>query len=161
MHIVYSILLAFICLILGFLIRNKIEGGKVFDYFATPGRDHHLELNWAGRQFFLLFSKGMSERWYEARAHLYQGVFISLLSTFHLIHIVRIEYETSRDCYISYVIFKTHGFQSLATLEKKMPEWIKTKKAEAKDAQHWYQTFVCGHNVIGDFMNGFFDQRNA
>jgi hypothetical protein len=95
----------------------------------------------------------MSERWYEARAHLNQGIFISLLSAFHLIHIVRIEYETSRDCYVSYVIFKTHGFQSLGDLKAKMPNWIQEKKDQAKDAKYYHQTFVCGHNVVDDFMN--------
>ena len=159
MQYVYSLLLALISLVLGFIIRDKMEGGKIFEYFATPCsgyKDKTLELNWSGRQFFYLFSKGMGERWYEARAHLYRGVFISLLSAFHLIHIVRIEYETSRDGYMSFVVFITHGFQSLATLQKKMPDWIKQKKSQAKDAQYWYQTFIAGHNVVGDCMNGDF-----
>lgn len=144
--------------ILGIIVRNKMDGTSFMEYFGTPcggrGDKSRLELNWTGRQFFYLFSRGMGERWYEARAHLNRDVFISVLSAFHLIHIVRIEYETSRDGYISWVSFVTHGFQSLATLKTKLPNWIKEKKAEAKDAQHWYQTFVAGHNVIGDWMNG-------
>lgn len=159
MEFVYAVLLAIVSLVIGFIIRDKMEGGKIFEYFATPGGGYHkpkLELNWTGRQFFYLLSRGMGERWYEARAHLYRGVFISILSAFHLIHIVRIEYETNRDGYVSYVVFITHGFQSLQTLKKKLPKWIKEKKSQAKDASYWYQTFVCGHNVIGDFMNGDF-----
>lgn len=151
--------------LLGIIVRNAMQGEGFMKYFGTPTGGRYdkpkLELNWTGRQFFLLFSKGMSERWYESRAHLYQGVFISLLSAFHLIHIVRIEYETSKECYVSYVIFKTHGFQSIESIKKQMPKWIKEKKSEAKDAQHWYQSFVAGHNVIGDFMNGFFEKYST
>lgn len=140
---------------LGAIIRHRMEGSGVLQYFGEPC-NQRLELNWAGRQFFLLFSKGMSKRWYEARAHLYQNVFVSLLSTFHLIHIVRIDYETSRESSYSYTITITHGFQSIRTLMTKMPQLIKAKKAEAKDATYWYQTFVCGHNVVGDCINGDF-----
>lgn len=156
MQYVYSVLLMIISLVLGFVIRDKMEGGKIFEYFATPGREKHVELDWGLKQFFELFSEKMGQRWYEARAHLYQGVFISLLSAFHLIHIVRIEYQTTREDYTSYVIVKTHGFQSLKTLKKKLPKWTKEKKSQAKDADYWYQTFVSGHNVISDFMNGDF-----
>jgi hypothetical protein len=140
-------------LLFGFIVRNRMEGGSIIKYLGSPC-DQRLELDWAGRQIFRLFSKGMSERWYEARAYLNQGIFFSLLAAFHLIHIVRIDYETSRDSYVSFVIFKVHGFQSIADLKSKMPKWIEEKKAQAKDAKYYHQTFVCGHNVISDYMSG-------
>lgn len=147
--------------IVGIIARNKMDGTSVMEYFGTPGGGPHgqkpkLELNWTGRQFFYLITRGMGERWYESRAHLRRGVFLSLLSAFHLIHIVRIDYETNREGYFTTVQFITHGFQSIQTLKKKMPAYVKEKKSQAKDADYWYQTFVSGHNVIGDFMNGDF-----
>lgn len=142
-------------LIIGTMVAHKLEGTKFLEYLGSPinGR---IELNWSLRQVLALFSKGMSERWYEAREHLHRGVFISLLSTLHLIHIVRFDYATTREDYYGTVTFIVHGFQSVQTLKTQMPQWIKDKKTEVKDADYWYQSFVAGHNVVSDFMNGYF-----
>lgn len=142
-------------LIIGTMIAHKLEGTKFLTYLGSPinGR---LELNWSLRQFLALFSKGMAERWYEAREHLNRGIFISLLSTCHLIHIVRLDYETTRENHFVTTQFIVHGFQSIQTLKKKLPQWISDKKKGLKDADYWYQSFVAGHNVVSDFMNGYF-----
>lgn len=157
MNYIFSIGFAVIAFVisfsLGFIAANKMHGTKMYDYFASPC-GNNLELDWGGRQFFRLFSKGMSERWYEARAHLNRGVFISLLATFHLIHIVRIEFETSKENLHSYDTMFVHGFQSLKTLKEKLPKLIEQARTKAKDAQYYYQTFISGHNIIHDFMNG-------
>ena len=145
---------------LGLIVRHAMQHDGFMKYFGTPTGGRYekpkLELNWGLRQFFLMFDKGMSERWYESRAHLYRGVFISLLSTFHLIHIVRFDFATNREDHFRTTTFITHGFQSIQTLKKKMPDWIKEKSKKVEGAEYWYQTFVAGHNVIGDFMNGDF-----
>lgn len=152
--VLVCVITAIIGFVFGMFVRNRMEGSELFEYFACPS-SKTFELDWTGRQFLRLFSEGMSERWYESRAHLYQGFWMSLLATLHLVHVVRIEYETSRDGYVSFVTVIVHGFQSIDTLKKKLPKLTQENKKYAKDASHWYQTFVTGHNVVNDFMNEY------
>lgn len=119
------------------------------EYLCTPSSGK-LELNWTTRQVLALFSKGASKRWYEARAHLGRGVFVSLLAAFHLVYVIRIEYETDKDSVLCYSTKIIHGFQSLNDIMKKLPVLSNTMRHEK--ATCYYQTFVSGHNIVHDFM---------
>jgi hypothetical protein len=147
---------AIVGFIFGFVVRNNIEGGDVLKYFGTPGREKQLELNWGLRQFFYLFSEKMGQRWYEARCHTYSGVFISLLATFRLIYIIRFEYGTEIEDRMVVKKCVIHGFRSYENLLSIIPAMAVEKQEQTEGALYWYQTFVAGHNVVGDFCNGFF-----
>lgn len=152
MHPYFVLLLVFIAgFVIGVIVRDAMNGSSFMKYFGTPSQER-LELNWSLRQFFMLFSNKAGKRWYESRQHLYRGVFVSLLCTFGLINLVRLEFGTSEDGRVSYVVFITHGFQSKQDMIKKLPVWINKYKHKAKDAQYFYQLFIAGHNVVLDWM---------
>lgn len=122
-------------------------------YFGSP-LDESFDIDWAGRQFFLLFGKAPSERWYEARAHLGCGVLISLLCMLRLIHVVRYgcyseEYGVS---FFRSKIRRYHGFRN----NKKLDAIIKTEMelANSYDLHPFTlvdQVFVAGRNVVYRF----------
>ena len=152
MHPYFVLLLMFVTgFVTGVIIRDAMKGGSFMDYFGTPSKGK-LELNWSLRQFFMLFSNKAGKRWYESRQHLHRGVFVSLVCTFGLINLVRLEFGTSEDGRVSYVVFITHGFQSKQDMIKKLPVWINKYKHKAKDAQYFYYLFIAGHNVVLDWM---------
>ena len=137
------------------------KGKKIHHHLASPVNDK-LELNWTGRQLFLLLSKGCSERWYEARAHLHQGFFKSLICAFGFIYLVRIDLIDDNQEKGESRVFTFHGFQSLEDVMKKTATIVKVYTLEVnatldKDEKvSYYQTFIAGHNVVGDFMDGSF-----
>lgn len=123
-------------------------------YLAAPSTGQ-LHLAWTTRQLLRLVSVSASKRWYEAREHLKQSVFKSILCTLGLIYIVRLEFETNDD---SRILFKTkifHGFRRFEDLKVKIAETIPEVREELPGAQYWYQTFVAGRNVIDDFLNSY------
>lgn len=137
---------------------------KVHKYLASP-TDDKLELNWTGRQLFLLFNKGCSERWYEARAHLHQGFWLSIACALRLVYLVRVDLIDDEQSKGRCRIFTFHGFQSV---EKVVEKTVKlrnifkyeiNKELSVSDKMDYYQTFVAGFNVVDDFMNGSFLSR--
>lgn len=140
------------------LRKMPIIGETIVKHFATPS-DNGFELNWFLRQFFLLFSERMSERWYEARQHTYQGVWVSLMCAFGICEVVRYEY-TSRtdDCrmYTKTVVYWwKFMFEKKSRLHRFLfTQWSVIRPHMAIDADSPYQIFHAGHNVIWDFMNG-------
>ena len=152
MHPYFVLLLVFVTgFVIGVIVRDTMKGGSFMNYFGTPSQEK-LELNWSLRQFFMLFSNKAGKRWYDSRQHLRRGVFVSLLCTFGLINLVRLEFETSEHDRVSYVVFITHGFQSKKDMVKKLPVWIKEYKHKAKDGKYFYQMFIAGYNVVCDAM---------
>lgn len=129
-----------------------------FRYFGTPS-SKKLELDWGLKQFFALFNKQMSERWYEARAHTYQGVWISLLCAFNIVTIVRFEFESKKDDCRYYTKIKTWKWTlSFKSGQEKMKfllsEVDNVRPHMPIDAGCLYQIFVAGDNVVWDYVNG-------
>jgi hypothetical protein len=117
--------------------------------------DNKLEFdNWFVRQFISLFSKRCGNRWYESRAHLFRGVFVSLLCTFGLIDIVRYEFEENdtNGWYTTSTRFY-FGFRSYSALLKKTRSDINHVRATTKNAGYFHQVFIAGHNVAYNFTD--------
>lgn len=137
------------------------KGKKIHKYLASPV-SNKLELDWSVRQLFMLFSKKRGDLWYEARVHLNKSVIKSLLCVFKIIYLVRIDLIDDNQERGKSRTFVLHGFQSLESVMKKSGQLINKFMEEVnsdlkeEDRMFYYQTFVAGHNVVADFMNGSF-----
>lgn len=137
---------------LGVFIGANPGKEKISNYFLSPST-RELNFDWAVRQFFLLFSKKMCNRWYEARGHMHCGIFVSILVTLHIINVGRIMFElTEYDNRYESVLFVTHGFQSRRNILKNIDKHISIAKQQVTEDCFYYQTFISGYNVIHDFM---------
>jgi hypothetical protein len=134
----FSVICAISLIIIVFLnidnLRNPVNNKLEFD-------------DWFVRQFISLFNRQCGNRWYESRAHLRRGVFVSLLCAFSLIDIVRYEFETGE-----YGRFVTGakfylGFRSYRALLKKVISDKNKVQSSIKEAQYFSQVFIAGHNV--------------
>lgn len=72
------------------IVKLLKEEGVIIKYLTSPVTKR-FEFDWTTRQLLALINKGASERRYEARAYCHQNIFISILTTLHLIWVVRIE----------------------------------------------------------------------
>ena len=135
--------------VVGFILGkwDKINFKKVYDFLATP-TDNKLELDWTLREIFSVFSINISERWYEARTHLNQSVFTSLLCALGLINIIQISYGSNEDGVYPFVTFKTHGFRSYDNLKEYAISMIDKKRKNIEEATYYERTFIAGYNVI-------------
>lgn len=94
-------LLIFVITVSGGLAMHVINKtpawlGVFHKYFSSPS-DNTYESAWFFRQFFRLFSLGMSERWYEARSYLRQSLFRSFLCAFGVLVIARYDFESKTE----------------------------------------------------------------
>lgn len=155
-HILFGIILGY------FLFDKEQKALKEFKKFLSSPMDERLEINWTTRQLLSLVSKPASERWYEARAHLHQNIFLSILCALHLIQLVRVDFIDDDQQRGRCKVFILHGFQSIYTIMKQSERLIKVTQEEVNketsedNKMSYYQTFVAGHNVVEDFMNGSF-----
>lgn len=138
---------------------------EVKKYFGSPC-DEKFDLNWSTRQFFRIFSKPMSERWYESRAHLRAGIWTSLACTFGLVTLVSADFMYDHDdsrgiseklCYGFWVLPGNHKERMLELIAEagEIGEGISKKDQPVS----LYQIFIAGENVVWDWMNG--DLRTA
>jgi hypothetical protein len=112
--------------------------------------------NWFVRNFLSLFNKQCGNRWYESRALLYRGVFVSLLCTFGLIDIVRYEFEREgHDNWFVYEVKYYVGFRTYSSLLKKTQIDIPKVQEKTKEAGYFYQVFIAGHNVVYDYTDSW------
>lgn len=162
---VNTALVGFFCyMFVNLLIKRNnptdVPKKKFLDRFRAP-TDGTFQLNWGLREFFKIFSKDMSERWYECRTHCNQGILVSLLSAFHLVWVVRGEFFIEgEDDRIGYVYSYIHGFQSVNTVFKKYKKYLDNdpefdKIYKERNFNGVYQVFIAGHNVVADFMSGY------
>ena len=124
------------------------------DHLRNP-LDNKIQINnWFVKQFISLFSKRCSRRWYESRALLHRGVFVSLLCTFGLIDIVRYEFEmiNTGGWYTTKVKLYL-GFRSYSALLEKTKSDVSKVQAATKDAGYFNQVFIAGHNVSYNFTD--------
>lgn len=145
MGIVFSI----ICF---FSYKTVTEDEETMKYLTSPV-DSKFNLNWTTRQIIALINAGASERWYESRTHCHKSILVSVLTTLHLIWIVRtdIGYIDEDDMfYCEYSYF--HGFRSFEALKKKCLSKKFLDKIIDIKKNYYYQTFICGHNVVNDFV---------
>lgn len=154
MEIIFAVVVGFF---LGNLNLKKVQKA-LHNKFRTPGKDS-IELNWGGRELFGMISKKAGNRWYEAREHLNQGVFVSLFCTFKLIWIVRVDLIDDSSEYGRSKTKIFHGFQSLQSVMEASNAFVKEfennyNKENPDKKMHYYQTFVAGYNVVQDYMNG-------
>lgn len=149
--------------VIGFILGSSKNKNIIETIKNSLGRptDGVVELNWGGKKLFGFFSDKAAQRWYEARAHLGYGVIISLLATFKLIYLIRIDLIDSNMSRGKSYKRVLHGFQSLDKVIKKA-QAISLKveeqynKENSENNMSYYQTFIAGHNVVGDFVNGSF-----
>lgn len=140
-------------------LRKLPAVGKAFmNYFGSPSTEN-LEVDWSLRQLFRLFNYRMSERWYEARVHTRQSVWISLLCAFNILTIVRFEFESKKEEGRHYYKVKTWkwtlSFKSDQEKMKFLLDEVKNVRPHMPiDAGDLYQIFVAGDNVVWDYMNG-------
>lgn len=150
-------------IVLGYFLFDKEQKAlKEFKKFLSSPVNERLEVNWTTRQLLSLVSKRASERWYEARAHLHQNIFLSMLCALHLIQLVRVDFIDDDQQRVRCKTFTLHGFQSIDTIMKQSERLIKVaseeinKELSEDNKMSYYQTFVAGYNVVEDFMNGSF-----
>ncbi|WP_396190514.1 hypothetical protein [Flavobacterium sp.] len=131
----------------------------MWNYFSTPTSEK-LEFDWFFYKFFELFSHAMGQRWYEARALAYRSVWLSLLCAFGIAQIVRYEYDCTTDDYCRMITkCKVYYFTPDEVLFKDHMKFLVTQAVAVRDelgseAGGVYQIFVCGKNVVWDFMSG-------
>lgn len=140
------------------LVNIPSISAKAKKYFGTPDKQK-FELNWFFRQFFLIFNKNMSERWYETRAHVYQSVLVSMLSTFGIATVVRYEFFSKTDHNRVYTKTKIWYFTLSFKTQRERMKFIESYAEELRpslnaDADSLYQIFIAGENVVWDYMNG-------
>ena len=124
---------------------------KTMKYLTSPVHGK-FDFNWTTKQILAMFNENMSERWYEARAHCDQNVFMSILTALHLIWIVRTEMEyVDHDGYRdTYNYF--HGLCGYNKVKAKATSSDFLSRIIDPELFYYYQTFICGHNVVHDFM---------
>lgn len=138
--------------------KDRVALQRFKEYIASPSTGKP-ELDWVTRQIFKLFNRNLSERWYEARVHLHQGVFKSLICAFGFIYLVRIDLIDDNQEKGECRVFAFHGFQSLEDVLKKtepmIVPFIEETNAglEGQAKMHYYSTFVAGYNVVATFMD--------
>lgn len=139
---------------------GKAKAKAVKDYFGSPV-DGKLELDWSMKQFLSIFSKGMSDRWYEARAHLKTGVGLALLCTFGIVKLVRFDYMYEHDDAKGRFENTCYAYWALPGNAKKRIQELQAEAEELGDELskkdqplYLYQIFIAGENVVWDYMNG-------
>lgn len=143
------VLLAAISFCAGFLLAHLKDLQSIRERFGSPV-DGGFDINWTGKQLINLISYNASERWYEARTYLDQGIFISLLSAIGLIYTVRFEYQYapplceehfSRTRYY-------HGFRKQEALFDKVLADSKVIQKKEGVASFYNGAYVTGYNFI-------------
>lgn len=134
------------------IIKLLKEEGVIIKYLTSPV-DNKFSLDWTTRQLLALINKGAAERWYEARIHCHQNIFMSLMTSLHLVWIVRTEMEfINTDNRYYYVCNYFHGFQSYQQILNKCTNSDFLYKIIDNKIFYYYQTLICGHNIVHDFM---------
>lgn len=156
-----------IAVIVGFILGSIPKDGlndiivrtytKLHEYLRSPSTDK-LDLDWSTRQIIRVFNTNASERWYESRVHLKNGVLKSLACTLHLIYVVRISFIDEDMCSGKSKVFTVHGFQSLKSvmvyIEKQCAVFYEEINKDENKKLEYYQSFVAGHNVVHDYISG-------
>ena len=138
--------------------KDRVALQRFKEYIASPSTGKP-ELNWSTQQVFKLFNRNLSERWYEARVHLHQGVFKSLICAFGFIYLVRIDLIDDNQEKGESRVLSFHGFQSLEDVLKKAEPMIvpfieeTNTELEGQAKMHYYSTFVAGYNVVATFLD--------
>lgn len=128
--------------------------GAVIRYLSSPVT-HTFTVNWTTRQVLALYSDKAAQRWYESRAHLKQGVFISLLCALRLLYVVKIDFlSQSRENGHSRV-FYFNGLRSYENILLKHDALIDQTAAQMPSDTMYYQTFVAGYNVVSDYSDRY------
>lgn len=118
------------------------------NYLASPSTDR-LELDWSVYQALKLIAPKASERWYEARAHIGQGLLKSLLTTVGVIYLVQISLQHNSFDHGVTKVYILSGFQSFERLMDKVPVLIESyMNTVDRDLYHYERTFIAGHNVV-------------
>lgn len=134
------------------IVKLLKEEGVIIKYLTSPVTKR-FEFDWTTRQLLALINKGASERWYEARVHCHQNVLISLMAALHLIWIISTEMEfIGIENRYFYICNYFHGFQSYKHILNKCTNSDFLCKIIDNKTYYYYQTFICGHNVVHDFM---------
>lgn len=145
---VTAAVLAALAIAMAFVVIRNFEGLK------SPSTNR-LELDWSVREFLGLFSKRMSQRWYEARAHLKRSVFVSLFCTLGFIDIVCYDFDMGTDGRHVINVKVYFGYRSCASLIKKTKEDIPLVQAKTEGAKYFEQVFIAGYNVAYDIYNDY------
>ncbi len=142
-------------LIVIFLVTRKRE------YFASPS-SNKIELNCAVKQALKLISYKAGQRWYEARALLFLGIFTSVLCALKLIHLVRIDFMHNDESHGRSTVIKIPGWVKYEKILDDHEWWVEKARTQLKlngdegRKNYWYyQTFIAGHNIVKDFMNNY------
>jgi hypothetical protein len=115
-------------------------------YFLCPANGT-FDLNWFIHQFFALFSKQMSQRYYETVAHCNKGQLIGLLCAIGVIDVVRYSFLVTSDSGVSKVVYY-HGFRSYKDLQLVAIRNTKTVALTLPQAQYVDSILIAGYNQV-------------
>ena len=101
------IIVAILSFILGiafsFLLSAVSRAGGFREKFGSPSTGD-FELDWTVKEVLVMFSESAGSRWYEARAHVRSGIFISLLCAMRLMYVVRFDFELANAAHLDSVM---------------------------------------------------------
>lgn len=125
---------------------NLIE--MLRDRFGSP-RDGRFELTWTVREILGIFSERAAQKWYEARAHLGSGIFISVICAMGLMYVVRFEFESASDSRRGFARKKRyHGLRSYDSLEKAILRDVPKVQETIGEDSFFSGALITGHNFV-------------
>lgn len=111
--------------------------------------DGNFELDWTVKEILALFSELASQRWYEARAHVRSGIFISLLCAMRLMYVVRFDFELANDSRRVFTRKKHyHGLRSYNQLKKAILRDVPTVQETVDEDSFFSGALITGHNFV-------------
>lgn len=103
-------------------------------YFRSPS-DGKVHLDWALRQFFVLFSTRAGTRWYEARVFIHSGLFVSLMCAFGICEVVRylfVDQDEDHTCSVYQVHWLRHIFTSNQEIKQLLYQQVSSVQQKIK-----------------------------
>lgn len=146
------IIVAILSFILGiafsFLLSAVSRAGGFREKFGSPSTGD-FELDWTVKEVLAMFSELASQRWYEARAHVRSGIFISLLCAMRLMYVVRFDFELANDSRRGFTRKKHyHGLRSYNRLKKAILRDVPTVQETVDEDSFFSGALITGHNFV-------------
>ncbi len=117
--------------------------------FGSPSSGK-FELDWTVRQLLSCVSGSAANRWYEARAHVHLGVFVSSLCAMGVLYVGEFLFmitdsqgKTTKRYY--------HGFRSFQKLKTAVLSDVEKARREANVDGYFDGVLITGHNYISSW----------
>lgn len=131
------------------LLSMVSRAGGFREKFGSPV-DGSFELTRTVRKILRRIGCDRAEqRWYEARAHLGSGVFISILCAMGLMYVVRFDFQSASDFRRGFSKKKRyHGLRSYDSLEKAILRDVPKVQETIGEDSFFSGVLITGHNFV-------------